>query len=80
METITATEFKAKCLALMDQVAATGRALRVTKHGKVVAQLVPASDKADYPTAEMRGSIVSLGDLVSPVAAPEDYDYDHGNL
>jgi len=46
LETISATDFKAKCLDLLDQVGTRwiGR-LEITKHGKVVAVLVPP----DYP-------------------------------
>ena len=38
---IKASEFKAKCLALMDEVARTGNPLVITKNGKPVAELVP---------------------------------------
>jgi prevent-host-death family protein len=38
---IKASEFKAKCLALMDEVARTGAAIVITKNGKPVAELVP---------------------------------------
>jgi prevent-host-death family protein len=39
---MTATEAKAKLLALLDEVAA-GDEVEITKHGHVVARLVPAS-------------------------------------
>ncbi len=39
--TLTATETKAKILALLDDVAA-GDEVEITKHGHVVARLVPA--------------------------------------
>ena len=41
MESISASQFKARCLALMDDVAKTREALIITKHGKPVAKLVP---------------------------------------
>ncbi len=41
MHTIQASEFKAKCLAIMDTVAATGETCVVTKNGKPVAELRP---------------------------------------
>ena len=43
MHTIQASEFKAKCLALMDTVATTGETWVVTKNGKPVAELRPYS-------------------------------------
>lgn len=38
---MTATEVKARILALLDEVAG-GEAIEITKHGKTVARLVPA--------------------------------------
>ena len=47
---IKAGEFKARCLQLMDDVAATGDTIIVTKRGKPVAKLVPAEAKPlQYP-------------------------------
>lgn len=39
---MTATEVKAKILALLDEVA-EGAEVEITKHGRVVARLVPAN-------------------------------------
>jgi prevent-host-death family protein len=41
MRTIKASEFKARCLKLMDEVAASGESLFITRNGKPVAQLGP---------------------------------------
>jgi len=38
---ITATQFKARCLRLLDEVAETGEALVITKHGRPVARVEP---------------------------------------
>jgi prevent-host-death family protein len=43
MKTIPATEFKAKCLALLDSVDAEG--ITITKHGKAVAKLVKVEER-----------------------------------
>jgi prevent-host-death family protein len=66
--TIPAGEFKAKCLKLLDQVAADRRPLIVTKHGKPVAQIVPmpANEWVD-PIGAMRGSGVIVGGIISPL-------------
>ena len=42
MKTVTATEFKAKCLALLDEVDRSGGTITVTKRGRPVATLGPA--------------------------------------
>ena len=45
MKTIKASEFKATCLQLMDEVAKTGEAIVITKNGKPISQLVPYRTK-----------------------------------
>jgi prevent-host-death family protein len=43
MRTLKASEFKAKCLKLMDEVAESGEAIVITKNGKPIAQLGPVA-------------------------------------
>ena len=45
--TVKATEFKAKCLKLMDEVAETGEEIVITKNGKPVAKLTPYREKKE---------------------------------
>jgi prevent-host-death family protein len=44
---ITATQFKARCLRLLDEVAETGEALVITKHGRPVARVEPPLRRDD---------------------------------
>jgi len=44
MRSIAASQFKARCLALLDEVAETKETLVVTKRGKPVAQVVPVKE------------------------------------
>jgi len=64
--TISASVFKATCLELMDDLAATGREIVVTKHGRPVVRVGPANAEPESPKGFMRGTIVRHGDLVSP--------------
>ena len=64
---ITAAEFKAKCLRLMDEVAKRRTSIVITKRGKPVAKLVPADDTPVDPFGCMAGTIEILGDIVSPI-------------
>ena len=41
MQTLKASEFKARCLKLMDEVQKTGEEIVITKNGKPVSKLVP---------------------------------------
>jgi prevent-host-death family protein len=68
MQTIQASEFKAKCLALMDQVARTGETILITKNGKPVAELVPpAGLRSASPFGLHKGAIEITGDILSPI-------------
>lgn len=68
MRTIQASEFKAKCLSLMDEVAVTGESLVVTKHGKPIVELKPVTQpRALSPIGLDKGRIEILGDIVAPV-------------
>ena len=46
MQTMKATEFKARCLKLMDEVQESGEEIVITKNGKPVSKLVPYCAKA----------------------------------
>ena len=67
MRTIKASEFKAKCLKLMDEVAATGEPLEITKHGVPVARLVPVRQRPKSIIGAMKGSVLYMGDVISPM-------------
>jgi prevent-host-death family protein len=47
MKKVAAAEFKATCLKLIDQVAATGEPIEVTKRGKPLARLIAATAEKD---------------------------------
>ena len=81
MRTMNASTFKAKCLAILDEVAATGDPVTILKRGKAVAQLVPpAAAGADYPQHELFGTVVVKGDVISPALAAEDWEVEAENL
>lgn len=63
---INAAEFKAKCLKLIDEVAATHEPLVITKRGKPLVKLVPI--ESETPTSlfgYMQGTGQILGDIVN---------------
>lgn len=68
---VPAGEFKARCLALLDEVADTGAELVVTKYGRPVARVVPVEEADAHP---LKGSVLFEGDLVAPLL--EDWDLD----
>lgn len=66
-KTIAAGEFKARCLNLLDEVAAQRAPLVITKRGKPVAKLVPIDDKPVDIYGRMKGTGKIIGDIVSPL-------------
>jgi len=72
MQTIAAGMFKAKCLAIMDEVQAKREPVTITKNGKPVAQLVPIVDEEKDPIFGFyKGKMEILGDIESPIPASE---------
>jgi prevent-host-death family protein len=65
-EAVAAGVFKAKCLALLDDVELHGATFVVTKRGRPVARLVPLSKTE---RGSLRGSLLHEEDLVAPVGA-----------
>ena len=67
IKTIKASEFKAKCLQLMDRVAETGQPLVITKNGRPVAQLGPVVTRPPTLAGAHRGQITIVEDILSPI-------------
>ena len=73
METIRASDFKARCLAILDHVHATGERLVILKRGQPVAEIGPVTRSgAEYPQRELMGTGRTVGDIVSPALPEED--------
>jgi prevent-host-death family protein len=72
--TVTATEFKARCLSLMERVRKTGKSILITKRGRVIAQLTPPPPGKTKPWLRLRGSIASMGDVLSPVVREDEIE------
>ena len=72
MKTIKASEFKARCLQLMDEVSQTGQPLVITKNGKPVSQLIPYRQRPSTLFGALKGSVIVQGDIVSPL--DEDWE------
>ena len=66
-EQISAAEFKANCLRLMDEVARRRAPIVITKRGKPVAKLVPIEDKPIDIFGRMAGTIKICGDIIGPL-------------
>ena len=74
MKTMGAGEFKAQCLQVMERVRTTRAPVLITKRGKPVAKLVPADEAPKDIFGCLADRIEILGDIVSPVIPPEDWE------
>lgn len=66
-KTMNASQFKARCLQVLDQVAESGHGVVVTKRGKPVARVVPMVDRPEQIVGAMKGEIEIRGDIISPL-------------
>lgn len=71
---VSATEFKAKCLRLIDEVNETGLPIAITRHGKVVAELSPKRETSKLPLKSLFGMLKS--DRYRFDIEPEEPAYD----
>jgi prevent-host-death family protein len=76
IQEIAISEFKAKCLSLLEEVSKTKTPLRVTRRGKPLADVIPASPEAEERSwiGSMSGTIDIVGDIVSPVIEIESIE------
>jgi prevent-host-death family protein len=75
MREINASEFKAKCLAILDEVAQTGQPVTILKRGRPIAQLIPSVPRLGrYPQEALVGTMQIHGDIVAPVLPAEAWD------
>ncbi len=64
---IQASEFKAKCLAVLDEVERTRQSVVITKRGKPVAELVPHTAPKLKARGILKGRMEVVGDIISPL-------------
>lgn len=72
---VAISEFKAKCLALLEQVRRTRQPIRITRHGKPVAEVVPPTaiqDRASW-IGSMKDSKI-IGDIISPANDEDEWE------
>lgn len=76
MEEVSISEFKAKCLAILEQVRKTKKPIRITRFGKPVAEVVPPSPSQERKSwlGSMKGTMEIVGDIVSPATDPDEWE------
>ena len=76
MKEVAISEFKAKCLGMLEEVRKTRKPIRVTRFGEPVAEIVPPTPKprAKSWLGSMAESVKILGDIVGPTGSFDDWD------
>jgi len=70
MEKISISDFKARCLAVLEKVRRTSTPILVTRRGEPIAEIVPPSaiHARDGWLGSARETGTIVGDVVSPIA------------
>lgn len=66
MRTLAITEFKARALQVLSQVAKTRERIVITKRGKPLAEVVPFTPEAQRP-GKLSAALVFEKDIVTPL-------------
>ncbi len=76
MKEVAISEFKAKCLGILEEVRKTRKPIRVTRFGKPVAEVLPPSPEKSNGRRLgcMAGTGEILGDIVGPISPESEWD------
>ena len=71
MESLSVSEFKSKCLAVLQDVNKQKKRVVITKRGKPIAEVIPYDPREkEIP---FKDTVIFMGDITSPVAE-EDWE------
>ena len=76
MVEIAISEFKAKCLAILERVRKTRQPVRITRHGKPIAEVVPPGQAVDRSKwiGSLEGTMEFRGDIISPANDENEWE------
>lgn len=76
MKEVAISEFKAKCLGMLEEVRKTRRPIRVTRFGEPVAEVVPPSIEKTKGRrlGSMAGTAEIIGDIVGPISNWDEWE------
>ena len=76
MKEVAISEFKAKCLGILEQVRKTRTPIRVTRFGEPVAEVVPPSPEKStgLRLGCMSGTGRIMGDIVGSISDESEWD------
>jgi len=76
MQEVAISQFKAKCLAMLEEVFKTRKSLRITRFGKPIAEVIPPSSIQGRAAwiGSMKDSMEIRGDIISPANEEEEWE------
>jgi prevent-host-death family protein len=76
MKEVAISEFKAKCLGILEEVRKTRKPVRVTRFGKPVAEVIPPTpeERPKRWLGSMAGTMKIVGDIVGPTGSFDDWE------
>jgi prevent-host-death family protein len=76
MKEVAISEFKAKCLGILEEVRKTRTPIRVTRFGKAVAEVMPPTpeERPKKWLGCMAGTMKIVGDIVGPTGSLDDWE------
>jgi len=76
IESISISEFKATCLAVLERVRRTGSPILVTRRGQPIAEVIPPTPASvgDSWIGSMSASARIVGDLVAPASDANEWE------
>ena len=75
MKHVAISEFKAKCLAMIDEMEKTKQPILITRRGKVVAEVSPRVETSDRSwIGSMKGTSKILGDIIAPATDEDEWE------
>ena len=76
MQEVAISEFKAKCLALLERVRSTKKPIRVTRFGKPVAEIIPPTVVQERSAwiGSLKNSMKITGDIIPPATGEDEWE------
>ena len=71
MESLSVSQFKATCLAVLEDINKQKKRVIITKRGKPIAEVIPF--EAEHEGIHLKDTVTFMGDIISPVAE-EDWE------
>ena len=72
-DVIAVSDFKARCLEILETLRTTGHELTLTRHGDPIARVVPITSRARPLRGSLQGQLEILGDIVETDSS-EDWE------